>query len=364
MALGHRLQQARMAEGLSLRALAGRVELSAQTLSNYERGVDVPGSEVLMRLADGLHVSLAWFFRNVEAGEMVPQYRKRKALPKKEEKRLLATILDQYERYLAVEDVLRSGEKLDEDRNLKDLCIKNLGATAAPLGADVVAEKLRVLLNLGEDPVENLTEILEDWNIKVFEIAADQHFDACTFLGANGEPLPLIVSKAGLPGDRQRFNLAHEFGHIVSVWVGQAQGHDEEFANRFAAAFLVPAAAARRELGDQRDSIDLLELHLLKHKYGLSMQAWMYRAKDLGIISRESFVEFQRMFRARGYHKKEPGDPLPVEKPTRFNRLVMRAFSESLISESKAGELLGVPFRKFMREVSRDHGLPASLHSR
>lgn len=37
-------------------------------------------------------------------------------------------------------------------------------------------------------------------------------FDACAFCAdADGE-LPVIVSRLDVPGDRQRFNLAHELG--------------------------------------------------------------------------------------------------------------------------------------------------------
>ncbi|WP_425358486.1 ImmA/IrrE family metallo-endopeptidase [Thermosediminibacter oceani] len=59
----------------------------------------------------------------------------------------------------------------------------------------------------------------------------------------------------------------------------------EKAAHRFAGAFLVPKKMVIQELGKKRHSINLYELHLLKHKYELSMQGWIYRAKDLNIIS-------------------------------------------------------------------------------
>ncbi|PXF55416.1 MAG: hypothetical protein C4B58_15095 [Deltaproteobacteria bacterium] len=59
----------------------------------------------------------------------------------------------------------------------------------------------------------------------------------------------------------------------------------ESLANRFAAAFIVPPAVARQELGEHRRSLSFQELGILKRKHGLSMQAWMRRAFDLGIIN-------------------------------------------------------------------------------
>jgi len=61
-------------------------------------------------------------------------------------------------------------------------------------------------------------------------------------LGDDGRKVPVLVKNAAMSGDRQRFNLAHELGHLV---IRQKQTkEDEEIAHRFAAAFLVPDEAA------------------------------------------------------------------------------------------------------------------------
>ena len=131
---------------------------------------------------------------------------------------------------------------------------------------------------------------------------------------------------------------------------------------RFAGAFLVPAEAARFELGSQRQTLGLFELHLLKHKYGLSMQAWVYRAKDLGILSESSAVQLFRQFRQKGWHRQEPGDQILPEEPQRLKRLVLRALVEDVISESRAAELLGMPLRQFWQEEAEQHdGFPVAV---
>ena len=43
MELGVRIKMARTAAGLSLRALAGKVGVSAMAISKYENGKDIPG---------------------------------------------------------------------------------------------------------------------------------------------------------------------------------------------------------------------------------------------------------------------------------------------------------------------------------
>jgi Zn-dependent peptidase ImmA (M78 family) len=76
-----------------------------------------------------------------------------------------------------------------------------------------VAESLRREWELGEGPIENLSEVLEEHGLKVGLVGGHAAFDALT-LWFDHEA-PVIAIKRDLPGDRHRFNLAHELGHIV-----------------------------------------------------------------------------------------------------------------------------------------------------
>ena len=110
---------------------------------------------------------------------------------------------------------------------------------------------------------------------------------------------------------------------------------------RFAAAFLVPADAARRELGDRRRHLDLRELAILKVKYGLSMQAWIYRATDLGIIDPAHSRSLIADLSARGWRKEEPvafdaHERTVRERPLRLRQLTVRAHAEGLLTEAQA----------------------------
>ena len=117
-----------------------------------------------------------------------------------------------------------------------------------------------------------------------------------------------------------------------------------------------------RHLEQGRRRPGAYELHLLKHKYGLSMPAWVYRAKDLGLISPSAAASFFRYFRQQGWHREEPGDPYPSEEPQRLKRLVLRALAEDLITESRAAELLGRPLGAFTRTEGEKHaGFPVGV---
>lgn len=340
---------------MSLRDLGERADLSAQALSKYERGLDIPSSGSLLRLSKALELPVEFFVRPRRVLEIRPDYRKRSSLPHKQEDALQARIVEWLERYLEIEEI-RTPDGSD--------FTFSAGFPRPVAGVDDVEQAaldLRDAWHLGWDPIENLTELLEDRNIWVGLVDAESRFDACTFRAeVDGRSRPVIVSRRGLPGDRQRFNLAHELGHLMLRPVGDLGA--EAAANRFAGAFLVPDPAARFELGGRRRNLDLYELHLLKHKYGLSMQGWIYRARDLKLLEESKASSLFRRFRREGWHRAEPGDVCPAEQPSRFERLVLQALTEDLISETRAAELLGKPLRQFLSEVSRDHdGLPVDL---
>ncbi len=145
-----------------------------------------------------------------------------------------------------------------------------------------------------------------------------------------------------MPGDRQRFTLAHELGHLLLEFPADLDADTaEKLVYRFAAAFIVPREAARAELGDRRRRLDLIELALLKREYGLSMAAWVHRAEELGILPEAAARSLFETFDKAGWRLREPGEPYPSQDPRRFERLVRHALAEEVISETRAAELLG-----------------------
>ena len=331
MTIGQRIKQARKANHMSLRDLAGKAEISPMAISKYERDLDVPSSGVLLRLAQALSVSLDFLFRSQTVSTQLKAYRKHAALGVKEQDAIQMRIQEWLERYLEVESFFPQEQK---PVSLPVRAIDSMGQV------DEVALALRESWKLGLDPIEDLTQLLEDQGIKAGLVSGFEHFDACTFIA---DSMPVIVSKAELPGDRQRFNLGHELGHLI-LDVNEALD-TETACHRFVGAFLVPARAAFFELGTRRTTLELNELFLLKHKYGLSMQAWIFRARDLEIIPEAVAARLFQRFRANGWYRHEPGEAIPAEKPRRMERLIYRALAEDLISRSRAQELLGAPLQ-------------------
>jgi len=336
MALGPRIRQARYLRGLNQRELAEEIGVSKTTVSNYERENSLPDSAKLMEIADALDIDLSYFLRNPRVGDIEPAYRKFSSMLKTEENAVVERIRDWLERYLEVESILNV-DALDFEWPE--------GVPYAVSSMDEVeqaARRLRDVWNIGRDPIENLTERLEDHALRVGSIEAPDDFDACAFEAQVNGGIPVVVFNEKCSGDRQRFSIAHELGHLV-LDVGEDLGEDldeEKACNRFSGALLVPREVFVNDVGEQRRQISQRELELLKRKYGVSMQSLVYRMKDLGIITQSHYRRIFQWFNNAGHREEEPGEPVSWEQPRRFERMVQHALAEELITDRRAAELL------------------------
>jgi Zn-dependent peptidase ImmA (M78 family) len=117
---------------------------------------------------------------------------------------------------------------------------------------------------------------------------------AGAYIAKRGCPLLFVNGRQAL--SRQRFTLAHEFGHHrmghTTVVDEQAaiSGHlhdpSEVSANAFAAEFLMPRDAVTA-WGDAnvRGAVTLEDVVLLAHEYGVSAQAARYALETAGVLT-------------------------------------------------------------------------------
>jgi Zn-dependent peptidase ImmA (M78 family)/DNA-binding XRE family transcriptional regulator len=336
--LGNRIHRARKAAGLNQRELAEQANISAMAISKYEREINFPSSGVLIALAKALGVRTEYFFRQIEIELGDVDYREHHKLPAKEEAKVLADIIEQAERWIELEEFIPTAWSVPFE--LPDKLPQQIKTFDE---IESISTALRQSWNLGLNPIPDLIDTLESKGVKVFVTRYDEHknFNGLSTT-VNGSPL-VVVGKHW-PGDRQRFTLAHELGHLVlkNRLAKKFTSNEETACNRFAGAFLAPDAMVRGILGEHRTWLEPQELNILKDEYGLSMGGWIYRAFDLGIINKQVMQKIWRYFRSKGWKEKEPGVQYPRERPNLFAQTIYRALAEDLIGESKAAELLGM----------------------
>lgn len=327
MNIGPRIRLARVRAGLSVRELAERAGVSPTAVSKFERGKAVPRQSTLLRLAKALSVGVEFFFREVKVEAVAPAYRKQSTLSKRQQEAIEATIVETIERYLIAEELFP--KDFFSEAALPRFQIRTVEE------AERAADKLRQQWNLGCDPIDDICGRLENCGVRVVAINGPKGFDGYScWVNHN---IPVIAFNENVSGDRQRFNLAHELGHLVLD--ADPSVDIEKAAHRFASAFLIPAMAAYAELGKKRSDLSLDELLLLKQEYGVSVQAWIRRAYDLGIIKKETYDKLFRRLSAQGWRTNEPG-LVPLERPRRLRLLVHQALAEKLITPSFAATLL------------------------
>lgn len=308
--------------------------VTAQAIGKYERNAMMPSSRVLLALTRALSVSKDYLLKQGDLRLAQVEFRKKALTTAKAEASVRAKVLEAVERYRDAEHLLA----------IESAWIAPKGFPRSVSDADaaeVAAQDLRSRWELGLDPIPNLCALLEEHQLKVQVLGLPEAVSGLHALVVADEStaIPVVIVNGDQPGERQRFTLAHELGHILLELPDGSVG--EKLCQRFASAFLMPSPAVVGEVGPKRHGMPVRELFRLKALFGVSAQAVAYRCRDLGIISQALFVSIFREFGRRKWRKDEPNPSAP-EKPLRFERLVMRALAEDVIGEARAAELLGL----------------------
>lgn len=337
---GERLKTARLMAGFSMEDLARRMGgvITKQAIGKYEKGLMKPGSDVLIRLADALGVKPEFFFRHGVQDLFDIEFRKAAGLDKKTQDSLRYRTVEFLERYRELENIL--GQKAKFESSFNACRVRSLE------DAENAAGNVRKKWNLGLSPIVNLLEILEEKGIKVMEVEEATDFDG---LNARAGDLYVIVLNRAFSPDHVRLTAAHELAHILCDI--HEKEHKEKLCFAFAGALLLPREVLMKELGQSRKHITLWELGELKRIYGISMQAILHRAEDLGIISKSCYVRSRRIFKEKGWLEREPVEYEREDRAVRFRQLLNYAVAEEIITFSKAAELANMSLVELRNEI-------------
>ena len=352
---GQRLRLARKRAGLSMRSLAEQMtpKVTAQAISKYEAGMMLPSSVVLVALGKALDVSLDFLMSaQVETLDRL-EFRKHSRTSTRDRAKAEAILIDNLERYMAIEDILDMPATVDwvEGRRYDSV------ATEAQI--DTRADELREAWSLGMGPIPSLCELLEGEGIKVVVDDLPERINglACHVLRGGKSVAEAVVVSNRINVERKRFTLAHELAHRIIRSTGNPAITLETAMNRFAGAFLIPRQRLLEEAGADRRRITYYEIIRLKHTYGVSAATMLVRLGQVGVLPLASVKQAFATF-ARSWRKTEP-EPIPAdhgfaafEKPRRFKRLVARAVGEGLISPVRAAALLNQSLDSVERQIS------------
>lgn len=325
-----RLREARRARGLTVSELADKVGVSRQSISKYEIGAFEPSDSVLMEISSQLDMPILFFYKPLD-------------IPPNRGTTYFRSLKSNAAR---AKDVLFSrgnwavqiANTLTEDIVFPEVDLPNLidpYATAERYSLDDIediATYLREYWDLGSLPIKNMARLLESHGIIIVTINTGfSETDACSSI-INGRPFIFLDTQKEC-AVRTRFNLAHELGHLLLHGnISQTDIEDkktldriEREANQFASCFLLPRLSFLMDI----HSTSLLAFLPLKQKWKVSIQAMVYRCRDLEVFTENQMIYIQKQISARRWRKNEPyDDEWPCETasilPTAIKMLIER----------------------------------------
>lgn len=321
---------AREARGLTQTDLAERLNSYKASISRLEHGDGPVDENTLMALAEATHYPPQFF---MQKGEILPvnlSYRKRKQVPAK----ILTPIEAQMNIIRNHVQLIFSGlEKLEIELPLFEVTESNSPAQIAHL--------VRKSWKVPTGPIENLSRLLEAKGILIsnFDFGTDR-VDSRSMLTDDNQPI--IFLNQNLLGDRQRFSLAFELGHLI-MHTFCTVSHDRDInheANLFAAEFLMPT---KDILSDYKDGITLSLLGELKRKWKVSMISLLYRADDLGLLTPNQKRYLVQQFNDQKIRRREPPQlDVPKENPQRIRQLLAELMQKAKLTIFQLCTLLAV----------------------
>lgn len=337
-----RLKAAREMRNMSMAALSTALgnAVTPQAIYKYEAGKMLPGAAVLLQLSKVLSVPVDYFFRPFEVSVDGIEFRKKSKLGVKERKSIENEAIDKIEKYVEIEDICgdKPMSRIPFGMQVKD-------------ESDVLAlvDDIRIDWGLDGKPIGNVIALLESMGIIVIEINASKDFDG---LSGRANDIPVIVLNTEFPSpERKRFTALHELGHLIMAFKPEEDvKHIESMCHLFASEMLLPTSLYKQEVGDiSRRKLSLIEFASVQQKYGISIDALMYKAKEAGMISESRQRNYHILKNTRPSFKDFADKSRTAEESsTRFEQLVYKALDNELISISNASALLDMPAEQVM----------------
>ena len=244
-----------------------------------------------------------------------------------------------------------------------------ISGVSPEVAAGDVASSERNRLGIGDGPILNFREILEDdVGVRVFYTELPSRVAG---LFAYTDDLGGCVTvNSRHPEERRRWSMAHEYGHflasrfrsdisILATYERVPAG--ERFADAFAGCLLMPAVGLRRRFNEalraSGGNVTVAEVYRLANYYSVSVPAMMLRMEELRLLPGGAWERL----RDRGHRVPEAREQLGLVSqsdgdnrlPIRYQLLAVRAYEEGKLTEGEFAKILRVDRVSARRMVRR-----------
>jgi Zn-dependent peptidase ImmA (M78 family)/transcriptional regulator with XRE-family HTH domain len=333
---GAKLRVARLLNGLTKAELADQLQVSRQFIHALEVGQKPASQDMVAALSLLLKVQPSFFFvpLQTEVREEECHFRSRKSMPDKVAEQIIS-------RGTALELIVKF---LDSKLELPSVNFPSI-ETSSDREIEDAAALCRKHWGLGSGPISSMCRVLENAGAVVTLFNGDRHeVDALSM--ARNRPIVVRNTLKQSPG-RQRFDQAHECGHLV-IHQGIKTGDKitEGQANRFASAFLMPRELFINEFPSMPTRLDWHAIYSMKIRWRVSAKAIIYRAHDLGLLDAVQYATGNRFLNQTGQSKVEKFDEkIPQEEPELLRTAITAYLAEFESTPAEFADQLGMtPF--------------------
>ena len=326
---------AREARGITQLELAEKIGVANTTLSKMEKGDLNTSDEAIGLIAEETNFPVSFFNQENDIYPEHLNYRKRDSVAQK-----LLTPLNANVNIvrLHIQRLLSELNIRKSDLPSFEVNDKNTPAT--------IAKKIRKAWKVDSPIIEKIVELFESKGIVVtsFDFGTERVDSRCVL---TDDLQPIIIYNNTLLGDRQRFSLAFQLGHLVmhtstSVDWERDVAHE---ANLFASEFLMPEAAIR---GDFENGVTLPLLGELKRKWKVSMISLLYRADDLGYLTPNQKRYLLQQFNEQKMRRREPKElDVPIERESLVKKWIKELKTKQKLNDKGVASLFHLNMDEF-----------------
>jgi Zn-dependent peptidase ImmA (M78 family)/DNA-binding XRE family transcriptional regulator len=333
-----RLTQARLLRGLKKVDLARDVGKTPAAIGQYEQGTARPSPATLTTIGLVLGFPIAFFALRPKSSfaETNAYFRRLRSVS-------VHARSTQAARLALLDEVIAYLEQHVELPRL-DIPSRPADPASAPERIAEIAAEVRRYWQLGDGPLASVIALLESKGCVVVRLSSESEgIDAYTWR-ASSRPI-VVLTRDKADRARSNFDAAHELGHLVLHPEPESGSRLlEEQANEFAAAFLMPATAITEELPGTFDVGRYVEL---KQRWRVSVQALLYRARELERISEPKYRRAMTTISAWGWRTHEPAAIGSIDEPSMLTDALKLVADELGLTPERVAADLSIPMDVF-----------------
>lgn len=223
--------------------------------------------------------------------------------------------------------------------------------------SEEIARKERTRLELGDSPLPNLRDFLEEkTGLKIFYIPMNSKISGMYFFDKDLGGCMAINKNH--PESKRRMSLAHEYGHFLAdrylISVSMEENYkkmpeSEKFAENFAYNFVLPPQALKYKYYEIKQATGVFtprDIVLLSYHFGASFQVTTLRLESLKLVPNGLYERLND----KGIKVKEIEEELGLKKinsredkfPLGYQLLAATAYYQEIISEGQLSKYLGL----------------------